>query len=92
MPFLKGRIRLFRRLIRFLISTLSLKSQIDGRKHSLVKCFIPSDSFNIQSHLEIEGFFTVKVFLIGVNLCLPEETKEGMIQYLISEGISWWKQ
>ncbi|XP_058726177.1 uncharacterized protein LOC131597499 [Vicia villosa] len=51
-----------------------------------------SESFNIQTHLEVKGISVVKVCPIGANLFLLEETAEGMILYLISEGSSRWKQ
>lgn len=44
------------------------------------------DSYNIQTHFEIEGVFSVKIHPLGENLYLLEEIEEGIIQELISEG------
>ncbi|XP_058740820.1 uncharacterized protein LOC131613142 [Vicia villosa] len=50
------------------------------------------ESYNIQTHFEIEGFFSIKVIPLGANLCLLEEMEEGVISDLMSEGNTWWKQ
>lgn len=52
----------------------------------------PGESYNIQTHLEIGGFFLVKVILLGANLCLLEEMEEGIIQELLNDPLMWWKQ
>ncbi|XP_058763424.1 uncharacterized protein LOC131636852 [Vicia villosa] len=53
---------------------------------------IPGSTYNIQSHFEMEGFFQVKVTPMGGNLCLLEESEEGIIKDLIGDGETWWKQ
>lgn len=50
------------------------------------------ESYNIQTHLEIAGFLSIKVHPLGENLCLLEEMEKGVIHELISEASSWWKQ
>lgn len=39
----------------------------------------PGASYNVQTHLETEGFFSVKVYPLGANLCLLEEIEERII-------------
>ncbi|XP_058783878.1 uncharacterized protein LOC131658623 [Vicia villosa] len=53
---------------------------------------IPGSSYNIQSHFEMEGYFQVKVTPMGGNLCLLGEVEEGVIDDLIGDGETWWKQ
>ncbi|XP_058775277.1 uncharacterized protein LOC131649535 [Vicia villosa] len=52
----------------------------------------PGTAFNIQTHLELEGVFGVKVTPLGGNSCLLEELEEGFIEDLIGEGELWWKE
>lgn len=49
-------------------------------------------SFNMQTNFEMEGYFQVRVFPLGPNLCLLEEGEEGEIEDLVNGGSSWWKQ
>ncbi|XP_058758617.1 uncharacterized protein LOC131631862 [Vicia villosa] len=49
-------------------------------------------SYNIQNSFDLEGYFAIKVTPLGANLCLLEESEEGEIKNLISEGKSWWSQ
>ncbi|XP_058746299.1 uncharacterized protein LOC131619193 [Vicia villosa] len=51
----------------------------------------PGTAYNVQTHLEIEGVFGVKVTPLGGNSCLLEESEEGFIEDLIREGDLWWK-
>lgn len=48
------------------------------------KVCISGSKYNIQTHLEMEGVFAVKVSPLGGNLCLLEENDEGFIKDLIS--------
>lgn len=36
-------------------------------------------SYNIQTHMEIKGFFLVIIILLGANKCILEEMEEGII-------------
>ncbi|CAI8603272.1 unnamed protein product [Vicia faba] len=40
----------------------------------------------------MEGYFVIKVTPLGPNLCLLEETEEGIIEELTGERDEWWKQ
>ncbi|XP_058763176.1 uncharacterized protein LOC131636584 [Vicia villosa] len=62
------------------------------RKAFIGEVIFAGDSYNIQTHLEIDGFFSIKDHPLGANLCLLEEMEEGIIQELIDEGEWWWKQ
>ncbi|XP_058784074.1 uncharacterized protein LOC131658840 [Vicia villosa] len=61
------------------------------KKAYVGEVLFPGESYNIQTHLEIEGFFSVKVFPMGANLCILEEMEEGFIKELL-EGKWWWQQ
>lgn len=50
------------------------------------KVCIPGSTYNFQTHLEMEGVFTIKVTPLGGNVCLLEEIDEGFIRDLIEEG------
>ncbi|XP_058759866.1 uncharacterized protein LOC131633166 [Vicia villosa] len=50
------------------------------------------ETYNVQTHLEVEGFFLIKVHPLGAKLCLLEEIEEGVIEELINEASSWWTQ
>ncbi|XP_058775853.1 uncharacterized protein LOC131650141 [Vicia villosa] len=72
-------------------------SSKDVDKNRLVKAYvgvvsIPGSTYNIQSHFKMEGYFLVKVTPMGGNLCLLEESEEGVIEDLIGVGETWWKQ
>lgn len=43
-------------------------------------------SYNIQTSLEVEGYFSIKVTPLGENLCLLEDIEVGAISDLIKEG------
>ncbi|CAK8572702.1 unnamed protein product [Lathyrus sativus] len=63
------------------------------RKEAYVgKVVIPGSSYNIHTHFEAEGYFSIKVTPLGANFCLLEEMEEGEIHGLIREGESWWNQ
>ncbi|XP_058763296.1 uncharacterized protein LOC131636700 [Vicia villosa] len=62
------------------------------KKAYVGEVLFPGESYNIQTHLEIEGFFSIKVFPLGANLCILEEMEEGLIKELIEEGKWWWQQ
>ncbi|XP_058742698.1 uncharacterized protein LOC131615243 [Vicia villosa] len=62
------------------------------RKAFIGEVLFAGETYNIQTHLEIEGFFFIKVHPLGANLCLLEELEEGVIQELINEASSLWKQ
>lgn len=49
------------------------------------------ESYNLQTHFQIGGFFYVKIIPLGENMCVLEEMEEGVILDLMSEGNSWWK-
>lgn len=52
---------------------------------------IPVSAYNIQTHLEMEGVFAIKITPLGGNCCLLKELEEGFIADLISEGEIWCK-
>ncbi|CAI8607977.1 unnamed protein product [Vicia faba] len=52
---------------------------------------ILGSTYNIQTNFEMEGYFAIKVTPLGVNLCLLEESEEGVIEDLIGGGETWWK-
>lgn len=52
----------------------------------------PGSTYNIQTHLEVEGVFNIKVIPLDASLCLLEEMDEGFISEMIREGSTWWKQ
>ncbi|XP_058765713.1 uncharacterized protein LOC131639233 [Vicia villosa] len=62
------------------------------KKAFIGEVLFPGEAYNIQTHLEIEGFFSIKVHPLGANLCLLEEMEEGIIKELIEEGKWWWQQ
>ncbi|XP_058746152.1 uncharacterized protein LOC131619025 [Vicia villosa] len=62
------------------------------KKAYVGEVLFPGESYNIQTHLEIEGFFSIKVYPMGANLCLLEEMVEGFIKELLEEGKWWWQQ
>lgn len=69
---------------------LNLKNR---RKKSYIGEVLHSgESYNIQTHLEIEGFLLVKVIPLGANLCLLGEMEEEVIQELLNDPLAWWKQ
>ncbi|XP_058732931.1 uncharacterized protein LOC131604513 [Vicia villosa] len=77
------------------IYSLSLNSCEERRKR-FAKAFvgkvcIPDSAFNIQTHLEMEGVFAIRVSPLGGNLCLLEENEEGFIEDLINECEGWWR-
>lgn len=43
-------------------------------------------AYNIQTHFDLEGYFEVKVTLMGGNLCLLEESEDGVNEDLIGVG------
>lgn len=45
--------------------------------------------YNTQEVFHTEGYFRFKVTLLGENLCLLEEIKEGEIKALISKAKYW---
>lgn len=49
-------------------------------------------AYNIQTSFKVEGYFAIKVSPLGANLCLLEESEEGVISDLINEGRIWWNQ
>ncbi|CAI8603026.1 unnamed protein product [Vicia faba] len=56
------------------------------------KVTILGSAYKVQTYLEIEGYFGVKVTHLGANLCFLEESEEWVIEDLIGEGETWWKQ
>lgn len=46
----------------------------------------------MQTKLEMEGYFAIKITPLGGSLCLLEETEEGLINDFIGVGESWWRQ
>ncbi|XP_058739160.1 uncharacterized protein LOC131611050 [Vicia villosa] len=62
------------------------------KKTYIGEVLYPGESYNIQTHMEMEGFFSIKVHPLGANLCVLEEMEEGIIKELLEEGIWWWKQ
>lgn len=78
------------------IRVLSFDSDPDDIKR-WSKAFIgevifSSETYNLQTHFEIEGFFAVKIISLGAKLCILEELEEGVISELLSEDNTWWKQ
>ncbi|XP_058774299.1 uncharacterized protein LOC131648567 [Vicia villosa] len=75
---------------------LCFKSSSDGldrwKKAYIGEVLFSGESYNIQMHMEMEGFFSIKVHPMGANLCLLEEMEEGIIKELLDEGKWWWKQ
>lgn len=55
------------------------------------KVCISGSTYNIQTHLKMEGMFAIRVTPLGDNYSLLEELEEGFIDDLISEGGLWWK-
>lgn len=49
-------------------------------------------SYNIQNHFYEEGYFDVKVSLLGPNLCLLEGSEDGDVDALLEGAVDWWKQ
>ncbi|XP_058775318.1 uncharacterized protein LOC131649579 [Vicia villosa] len=74
--------------------TFSSDHEIRNRwkKAYIGEVLFSGESYNIQNHLEVEGFFSIKVHPLGANLCLLEEMDEGVIQELILEQGSLWKR
>ncbi|XP_058749783.1 uncharacterized protein LOC131622758 [Vicia villosa] len=75
---------------------LNFVSKVED-KERLRKAYVgvvlnPGSAYNIQTHFEVEGVFSIKVSPLGSNLCLLEETETGFIRELIGEGQTWWKQ
>ncbi|XP_058777091.1 uncharacterized protein LOC131651443 [Vicia villosa] len=55
------------------------------------KVCIPGSAYTIQTHMELDGVYAIKVTPLGGNCCLLEEREEGFIEDLIGEGETWWK-
>ncbi|XP_058742013.1 uncharacterized protein LOC131614447 [Vicia villosa] len=55
------------------------------------KVCVSGSAYNVQTHLEMEGVFAIKVTPLGGNKCLLEEREEGFIDDLIKEGETWWQ-
>ncbi|XP_058733329.1 uncharacterized protein LOC131604933 [Vicia villosa] len=70
----------------------SEECKLRWKKSFVGEVLFPGETYNIQTHLEIEGFFLVKVHPMGANLCMLEEMEEGVIQELLNDASSWWKQ
>lgn len=61
------------------------------KKDYIGEVMFSGESYNVQTHLEIEGFFLVKVSPLGANLYLLEEMEEGVIEELLNDPSTWWK-
>lgn len=59
------------------------------RKAFIGEVMFSRETYNIQTHLEIKFFFSIKVHPLGANLCLFEEIQEGVKQEWINEASSW---
>lgn len=59
------------------------------KKSFVVRFTLSGSVYNIQTHLEMEGLFVIKVTPMGRNICLLEEFEEGLIEDLICEGETW---
>ncbi|XP_058759400.1 uncharacterized protein LOC131632679 [Vicia villosa] len=75
---------------------LCFKSSTDSldrwKKAYIGEVLYSGESYNIQTHMDMEGFFSIKVHPMGANLCLLEEMEEGIIKEPMDEGKWWWKQ
>ncbi|XP_058732902.1 uncharacterized protein LOC131604483 [Vicia villosa] len=76
-------------------SPLIYKSEEEDKKR-FQKAFIgrvlmPGSAYNLQSYMEMEGIFAVRVTPLGGDVCLLEDREEGFIEDLIAEGETWWK-
>ncbi|XP_058734163.1 uncharacterized protein LOC131605882 [Vicia villosa] len=70
-------------------SNSDVRSRLD--KAYVGKVCIPGSAYNVQTHMEMEGVFAIKVTPLGGNTCLLEEREEGFINDLIKEGKTWWQ-
>lgn len=61
------------------------------KKSFVEEVLVPGESFNILSFLEAVGFFAINVFPLGLTFCILEESEEGMINEIFTEGGEWWK-
>lgn len=53
---------------------------------------VPGSSYNIQKLFHVEGYFSVKVTPLGVNLCLLEASEERELDALVSGANGWLEQ
>ncbi|XP_058784214.1 uncharacterized protein LOC131658985 [Vicia villosa] len=61
------------------------------RKAYVGRVLIPGSAFNIQTYIEMEGVFAVRVTPMGGGTCLLEDREPGFIDALIAEGETWWQ-
>lgn len=77
------------------VSQLSYSSSVADkdrlRKAYVWKVKILGSTYGMQTKLKMEGYYNVKVTLLGESLCLLEENESGVIDNFISEGDMWWK-
>lgn len=55
------------------------------------RVIIPGSTYNMQTKLEMEGYYNVKVTPLGDSLCILEEVELGVIDNFVMEGESWWR-
>lgn len=69
-----------------LLNYNSKKKELARFKKAFIDIVVnPVMYYNIQTSFKIEGYFTIKVTPLGVNLCLLEECEEGEIRDLLRE-------
>lgn len=79
------------------VDTVSLKydsKEEDRSRFSnamVAKVLMPGSVFRIQTLLDIEGLGSIKAFVLGPNLCLLEESENGVLEIPVEEGTSLWK-
>ncbi|XP_058726326.1 uncharacterized protein LOC131597659 [Vicia villosa] len=78
-----------------LSSSLCFKSEDEDKKRFLKayvgRVLIPRSAYNLQSYLEMEGVYVMRVTSLGGDVCLLEDREAAFIEDLIAEGESWWK-
>ena len=69
-----------------LLNYNSKKKELARFKKAFMDIMVnPVMYYNIQTSFKIEGYFTIKVTPLGVNLYLLEECEEGEIRDLLRE-------
>ncbi|XP_058746554.1 uncharacterized protein LOC131619483 [Vicia villosa] len=55
------------------------------------RVLIPRSAYNIQSYMEMDGVYPVRVIPLGGDVCLSKDRESRFIEDLIVEGETWWK-
>ncbi|XP_058746534.1 uncharacterized protein LOC131619461 [Vicia villosa] len=53
---------------------------------------IAGSTHRIQTLMDADGFHSIKVSVLGPNLCLLEEVEQGALEILMEDGLSNWKK